>query len=157
MDWLGPARLTIALAETMSSRLLIGTRESEMIRPPAGEVYRLVLGALVALTIIVSAHGVSATGSHEQIAQGAYDEETIERFVVAARQVSALRLKYEPLLQATKTKFEAQTLVDEARELMNTAIENVGFTVDEYTNMARAAQADPTLRARVESMLATAQ
>lgn len=128
-----------------------------MFKTFARGIRRTVMSGLIALAMISAWNLTAMAQSSPQLAQGTYDEETIQSFVRAARQVVALREKYEPQLQATDTKLAAQTLVDEARALMNDAIESEGFTVEEYTNIAKTAQADPTLRARVEALVQAPQ
>jgi hypothetical protein len=89
------------------------------------------------------------------VAQSTYDAATIDQFVKAAREVVELRKQYEPRLEAAPTKEAAQKLLNEARGLMSAAIAGAGFTDAEYMEIARAAQADPTLRARVEALVGT--
>jgi len=116
---------------------------------------RIALRVLFALAVIVAmpAHVIAQSGP--QLAQATYDEATMDNFVTAARQVVELRKQYEPKLEAAPTKEAAQKLVDEARGLMSAAIAGAGFTDAEYMEIARAAQADPTLRARVEALVGT--
>jgi len=128
-----------------------------MFKTFARAIRRTVMSALIGLSMVSAWHLTAMAQTSPQIAQGSYDEATIQSFVKAAREVVALRKKYEPQLQATETKEAAQTLVDEARALMNEAIEREGFTVDEYTAIAKTAQADPTLRARAEAMVQAPQ
>jgi hypothetical protein len=52
-----------------------------MNKTSAGEIYRLILGTFIALTIMLSTHLVSAAGTQQELAQVIYDEATIERFV----------------------------------------------------------------------------
>lgn len=128
-----------------------------MLKTYARGVRHTIMSALLALAMISAWHGTAMAQAGPQVAQGTYDEATIQSFVKAARQVIVLRQQYEPKLQAAPTKEAAQKLVDEARGLMNTAILGEGFTVEEYTEIARTAQADPTLRARVESLVQAPQ
>lgn len=128
-----------------------------MFKPHLRGARHTIMSVLIALGMISLWPTAATAQTSPQIAQATYDEATIESFVRAARHVVALRKQYEPKLQATETKEAAQTLVDEARALMNEAIAGEGFTVEQYTEIARAAQADPTLRARVEALVQAPQ
>lgn len=126
-----------------------------MLKSPARGLLHITTPALLALALVAAlpANAIAQTGP--QIAQSTYDAATIDQFVKAARQIVALRKQYEPRLEAAPTKESAQKLLDEARGLMSAAIARAGFTDAEYMEIARAAQADPTLRARVEALVGT--
>jgi len=116
-----------------------------------GGASQLAAALLATLLLAVTPSPALATDLPDQLAQAQDDEPTMKAFVEAAKEVVALRQRYEPLLQKAKTQEAAQKLVEEARGLMNAAITSSGMTVEEYTGIARAAQADPTLRARIEA------
>ena len=116
-----------------------------------GGASQLAAALLATLLLAVTPSPALATDLPDQLAQAQVDEPTMKAFVEAAKEVVALRQRYEPLLQKAETQEAAQNLVEEARGLMNAAITSSGMTVEEYTGIARAAQADPTLRARIEA------
>lgn len=116
-----------------------------------GGASQLAAALLATLLLAVTPSPALATDLPDQLAQAQDDEPTMKAFVEAAKEVVALRQRYEPLLQKAETQEAAQKLVEEARGLMNAAITSSGMTVEEYTGIARAAQADPTLRARIEA------
>lgn len=116
-----------------------------------GGASQLAAALLATLLLAVPPSPALATDLPDQLAQAQVDEPTMKAFVEAAREVVALRQRYEPLLQKAESQEAAQKLVEEARGLMNAAITSTGMTVEEYTGIARAAQADPTLRARIEA------
>ena len=116
-----------------------------------GGASQLATALLATLLLAVTPSPVLATDLPDQLAQAQDDEPTMKAFVEATKEVVALRQRYEPLLQKAETQEAAQKLVEEARGLMNAAITSSGMTVEEYTGIARAAQADPTLRARIEA------
>jgi len=116
-----------------------------------GGASQLAAALLATLLMAVTPSPALATDLPDQLAQAQDDEPTMKAFVEAAKEVVALRQRYEPLLQKAETQEAAQKLVEEARGLMNAAITSSGMTVEEYTGIARAAQADPTLRARIEA------
>jgi len=89
-----------------------------------------------------------------ELAQGqppAVNEAELQIFVTAAKSIVALRREYEPRLAAAGSQAEADALIQEARGLMTTAITDAGITVENYMAIANAAQADPALRARIET------
>jgi hypothetical protein len=114
---------------------------------------QLGVAALLAVGAMTIVQTTALAGPSTQLAQASYNEATINNFVTAARQIVELRKSYEPRLQAAESKEAAQKLVDEVRGLMLVAIKGVGFTQKEYAEIARTAQADPTLRARVEALI----
>jgi len=114
---------------------------------------QLGVAALLAVGAMTIVQTTALAGPSTQLAQASYNEATINNFVTAARQILELRKSYEPRLQAAESKEAAQKLVDEARGLMLVVIKGVGFTQKEYAEIARTAQADPTLRARVEALI----
>ena len=116
-----------------------------------GGASQLAAALLATLLLAVTPSPALATDLPDQLAQAQDDEPTMKAFVEAAKEVVAPRQRYEPLLQKAETQEAAQKLVEEARGLMNAAITSSGMTVEEYTGIARAAQADPTLRARIEA------
>ncbi len=116
-----------------------------------GGASQLAAALLATLLLAVTPSPALTTDLPDQLAQAQVDEPTMKAFVEAAKEVVALRQRYEPLLQKAETQEAAQKLVEEARGLMNAAITSSGMTVEEYTGIARAAQADPTLRARIEA------
>ena len=116
-----------------------------------GGASQLAAALLATLLLAVTPSPALATDLPDQLAQAQDDEPTMKAFVEAAKEVVALRQRYEPLLQKAETQEAAQKLVEEAPGLMNAAITSSGMTVEEYTGIARTAQADPTLRARIEA------
>lgn len=126
-----------------------------MFKKPAGGMCRFATGLMAALLLAVPLSPAHATEPEAQLAQAQVDEPTMQAFVNAAKEIISLRQRYEPLLQKAESQEAAEKLVTEARGLMNTAITSSGMTVKEYTDIARTAQADPTLRARIEAAVGT--
>ena len=75
------------------------------------------------------------------------------RIVVSALVALAVCVAVPGNALAQSGQDAAQKLVDEARVLMSAAIAGAGFTDAEYMEIARTAQADPTLRARLEALV----
>lgn len=83
-----------------------------------------------------------------------YDYATLERFVTAAMEVSAVREEYTAQLQAAESEEDAQALVDDANTAMLAAVEEVdGMDVDTYVAIGEAAQQDEQLAARITEIV----
>jgi len=83
-----------------------------------------------------------------------YDDATLERFVTAAMEVSAVREDYTARLQTAASEEDAQELVDEANTAMLDAVEGVdGMDVDTYVEIGEAAQQDAELAARISELV----
>ncbi|MGS4944692.1 DUF4168 domain-containing protein [Meridianimarinicoccus sp. RP-17] len=83
-----------------------------------------------------------------------YDDATLERFVTAAMEVSAVREEYTAQLQAAESEEDAQALVDDANTAMLAAVEEVdGMDVDTYVAIGEAAQQDEQLAARITEIV----
>ena len=82
-----------------------------------------------------------------------YDEATLEKFAIAAREVVAVRKEYEPLIRTAPNAEVAQALSEDARARMDAAFSTAGITPKQYLEIAQAAQTDTALRERIGKML----
>lgn len=83
-----------------------------------------------------------------------YDDGTLERFVTAALDVSAVREDYSARLQTATSEDDAEALVNEANTAMRDAVDSVdGMDVDTYVAIGEAAQQDPQLAARISDIV----
>lgn len=83
-----------------------------------------------------------------------YDDATLESFVTAAMEVSAVRADFTERLQAAATEEDAQALVEDANTAMLDAVESVdGMDVDTYVAIGEAAQQDTQLAARITELV----
>ena len=82
-----------------------------------------------------------------------YDEATLEKFAIAAREVVAVRKEYEPLIRTAPNAEVAQALSEDARARMDAAFSTAGITPGQYLEIAQAAQTDTALRERIGEML----
>jgi hypothetical protein len=83
-----------------------------------------------------------------------YDDATLESFVTAAMEVSAVREDYTAQLQAAESEEDAQALVADANNAMLEAVESVeGMDVDTYVAIGEAAQQDAQLAARITELV----
>ena len=62
-----------------------------MLKTPASSARRIVVSTLFALAVCLAVPANAVAQSGQEIAQGTYDEATIDNFVKAARQVVAAR------------------------------------------------------------------
>lgn len=75
-----------------------------------------------------------------------YSDETLRSFAVAFLQVDEINRQYTPRLQEATTPEEQQQIQQEASQEMVNAVEGAeGITIQEYTSIMQAAQADPEL------------
>lgn len=80
------------------------------------------------------------------------DEQQLEAFVVARAEVQEIQQEYTQRLQATEGNEQAAELQAEAQEKMVSAVENEGLSVQEFNQIADAAQNDPEVREKVQEM-----
>ncbi len=96
--------------------------------------------------------GVAAVGPVG--AQSEIDPAKLEAFAVAAAGVDTLGREWVLRIQNAASEEEATQMRQQARSELASVIENTeGITIDEYKEIARAAQNDPDLRAQLESMM----
>jgi hypothetical protein len=83
-----------------------------------------------------------------------YDDATLESFVTAAMEVSAVREDYTAQLQTATSEEAAQALVEDANDAMLAAVDAVeGMDVDTYVAIGEAAQQDEQLAARITEIV----
>lgn len=82
----------------------------------------------------------------------------VDAFVEAALAVSDVRESYLPQIEAAEDEETRQSLLQEANSAAMEAVESVdGLTGDDYIAIARAAQQDQELNARIVASLEAAQ
>ena len=94
-----------------------------------------------------------APGVHAQESSGggetSFDDEQIESFTTARADVQKLQQEYASKMQADQEK--AVGLKQEAQQKMVAAVEDAGLEVQEFNNIARAAQNDQELAEKIQS------
>lgn len=86
-------------------------------------------------------------------AADSYDDTTLESFVLAALEVSAVRQEYVPRVQGAGSEEEARALAEDARTEMQAAVDAVdGMDVATYVQIGEAANADEELAARISQI-----
>lgn len=118
--------------------------------------------APAALAIAFGAAGVAVAqqGGAQGGAQGGMQQqqapdinvsdEQIENFVTAQERVAEIGKKWSPRMEKAESSEEANKARESAQKEMVIAVKNSGLSVQEYNQIARAAQADPELRQRIE-------
>ena len=81
------------------------------------------------------------------------DEATLETFVKAYIEVREIGQELEPKIQNASSNEEAQQLQQQARERMQAAVQEQDMTVQRYTRIATALNADAELRQRFTEKL----
>ncbi len=76
-------------------------------------------------------------------------DEQIEQFAEAQARVAEIGQKWTPRLQEAESREDVQEARQSAQKEMMIAVENSGLSVQEYNQIAQAAQADPELRERI--------
>ncbi|WP_099868204.1 DUF4168 domain-containing protein [Pararhizobium haloflavum] len=75
-----------------------------------------------------------------------FSDEQLRSFAVAFLEVDQINKQYTPRLQEAGTPEEQQAIQEEASQEMVSAVESSeGISVQEYTSIMQAAQADPAL------------
>ena len=86
-----------------------------------------------------------------------YSDETLRSFAVAFLQVDAINREFTPRLQEATTPEEQQQIQEEASQEMVNAVESSdGISVQEYTSIMQAAQADPELAQKLTEYIGEA-
>jgi len=80
-------------------------------------------------------------------------DEQLERYISAARKVAAVAQEYQPQLEQAEDEADRQQIMQEADDKMVSAVQDDGFSVEEYNGISLAIQQDAELRNKVEQML----
>jgi len=95
-----------------------------------------------------------AFGSQPGLADDGYSDAKLESFASAVLAVNAIVEKWQPQIQAAASDEQAQTMAGEANDEMRAAVDGTeGITVEEYQEIAQAAQADPELMGRLDAIM----
>jgi len=102
---------------------------------------------------LISAPAALTMSARAEVQAPAYDEATLEKFAIAAREIVNVRKEYEPLIRTAPNAEIAQALSEDARARMDAAFSTAGITPGQYLEIAQAAQTDTALRERIGEML----
>ena len=109
----------------------------------------LTLGAMVP----VRAQDVKTPQQRPAMQEVEFDQEQIESFASAARQVHEIRSKWQSRLQDPANADKAQEMQTQAGAEMMSAVEGKGLTVETYNAIATAAQQNPELAQRIAKLM----
>lgn len=119
--------------------------------------------APVALAIALGASG-TAVAQQQSGAQGGggqggmqqqapdidVSDDQVESFAEAQARVAEIGEKWTPRMQEAESSEDVQKAREQAQQEMVIAVENAGLSVQEYNQIARAAQADEELREKIQ-------
>lgn len=96
------------------------------------------------------AQGGAQGGMQQQAPDIDVSEEQVESFAEAQARVAKIGEKWTPRMQEAESSEEVQKARKQAQQEMVIAVENAGLSVQEYNQIARAAQADEELRKKIQ-------
>lgn len=109
-----------------------------------------------ALISAAAAQGAQSTppAQGQQMKQGlSFSDNEIKAFAEAVKEVQNISQEYQPQMQKAETPDQQQAVRKEAEDKMISAIEGKGLSVDQYNQIAAAAQSDPQTAAKVHEHL----
>lgn len=115
---------------------------------------------LKAFAVTLAAAAALGLGSAAQAQEGGsagtfadqVDEQQLEAFVVARAEVQEIQQEYTSRLQSAEDDQRAAELQSEAQEKMVTAVEDEGLSVQEFNQIAEAAQNDPEVQEKLQQL-----
>lgn len=120
-------------------------------------IQRLVAASLFVGATTVAAPAISgpaAPVAPTQIqAESQVSDEQVKSFADAQTRVNEISQKWQAQLSGQETESELQEVQDKARQEMVIAVQNTGLSLQEYNQIAMAAQADATLQERIRAAM----
>lgn len=93
------------------------------------------------------------TGAQASLAGEEYSDSKLQSFADAVLAVNAIVEQWRPQIQAAPSESDAEKMAQQANEEMRAAVAGTeGITVEEYQEIAQAAQTDPQLMARIDQV-----
>jgi hypothetical protein len=93
------------------------------------------------------------TGAQPLLAGEEYSDIKLQSFADAVLAVNAVVEQWRPQIQAAPNETDAEQMAQQANEDMRAAVAGTeGITVEEYQEIAQAAQTDPQLMARIDQV-----
>ena len=93
------------------------------------------------------------TGAQPLLAGEEYSDTKLQSFADAVLAVNAVVEQWRPQIQAAPNETDAEQMAQQANEDMRAAVAGTeGITVEEYQEIAQAAQTDPQLMARIDQV-----
>jgi hypothetical protein len=104
------------------------------------------------VTSVVAALFLS--GAQPLLAADEYSDTKLQSFADAVLAVNAVVEQWRAQIQAAPSETDAEQMAQQANEDMRAAVAGTeGITVEEYQEIAQAAQTDPQLMARIDQVL----
>lgn len=118
-------------------------------------VWSLLLSGILTLggMLPVLAQDVKAPQQQTAPQAAEFDQEQIESFASAARQVHEIRSKWQTRLQDPANADKVQEFQAQAGAEMMSAVEAKGLSVETYNAIATAAQQNPELAERIAKLM----
>jgi Domain of unknown function (DUF4168) len=91
--------------------------------------------------------------AQDQPATPAFSQEQIEAFAGAAIEVQRVKSEFDAQAAQAANQDEVLRLQQQAQAEASKAVEDSGLSVDEYTRIAQAATADPSLYAQIVGLM----
>jgi hypothetical protein len=85
--------------------------------------------------------------------QQSLNQQQLETFAGAALEVQRISDDYQLRFASANSFQEQRAIQEEATNKMTKAVEDKGMTVDEYNEVARAAQADPDVATQISELV----
>jgi outer membrane murein-binding lipoprotein Lpp len=93
------------------------------------------------------------TGAQPLLAGDEYSDTKLQSFADAVLAVNAVVEQWRPQIQAAPSETDAEQMAQQANDEMRAAVAGTeGITVEEYQEIAQAAQTDPQLMARIDQV-----
>lgn len=100
-----------------------------------------------------AAQGYGAPTQQQPQQQPSFSDAELQTFAEAAMEVQQINQEYQPQMQQAQTPEEQQSIREEATEKMVEIIEQKGLSVEQYNEIASAAQSDPETAEKINSYL----
>ncbi len=122
----------------------------------------LIASSLLAASLILGARAVAADATLAQAEQQAapapisdVSDTQIKSFVIAQERVTEISQKWQDTLSGQETEPEMREVQEKARREMVIAVQNVGLSLQEYNQIAMAAQNDKGLQDRIRAQMSS--
>ena len=94
------------------------------------------------------------TSGRAAVAAEEYSDAQLQSFASAVMAVNAVVERWRPQIEAAPSEADKQQLAEQAHQEMRAAVDGTdGMSVDEYRRIARAAEVDSALMARIDQAL----
>lgn len=90
---------------------------------------------------------------HANPTAGNFETKDLQKFAEVQKPLQEIRTDYSKQLEQAQEPEKAAKLQQEASDKMLEVVENAGLELETYNQIAMAVQTDPTLQARVQSMM----